>query len=136
MVDTALFSRAERKAEDLAGRQAGKADLRLLFELLQIVLTDLGVEDVPVDEHRSALMPFLKDRTPAPMGEVHEPDGHRVGDEDGDEERAEQAAHRDRPGLDDLGHIGDRLHRSEEHTSELQSIMRISYAVSCLKKKK
>src|SRR3546814_10669328 len=102
MVDTALFSRAERKAEDLAGRQAGKADLRLLFELLQIVLTDLGVEDVPVDEHRSALMPFLKDRTPAPMGEVHEPDGHR----------------------------------SEEHTSELQSLMRISYAVFCLKKNK
>src|SRR3546814_7837971 len=26
--------------------------------------------------------------------------------------------------------------RSEEHTSELQSLMRISYAVSCLKKKK
>src|SRR3546814_4924864 len=29
---------------------------------------------------------------------------------------------------------GDR--RSEEHTSELQSLMRISYAVFCLKKKK
>src|SRR3546814_3118122 len=31
-----------------------------------------------------------------------------------------------------------RLHvlRSEEHTSELQSLMRISYAVFCLKKKK
>src|SRR3546814_6839234 len=28
------------------------------------------------------------------------------------------------------------LHRSEEHTSELQSLMRISYAVFCLKKKK
>src|SRR3546814_1149309 len=28
-----------------------------------------------------------------------------------------------------------RLHRSEEHTSELQSLMRISYAVFCLKKK-
>src|SRR3546814_5953036 len=28
------------------------------------------------------------------------------------------------------------LLRSEEHTSELQSLMRISYAVSCLKKKK
>src|SRR3546814_1963654 len=27
------------------------------------------------------------------------------------------------------------LHRSEEHTSELQSLMRISYAVFCLKKK-
>src|SRR3546814_3029440 len=29
-----------------------------------------------------------------------------------------------------------RLHRSEEHTSELQSLMRISYAVFCLKKNK
>src|SRR3546814_1919493 len=29
-----------------------------------------------------------------------------------------------------------RLRRSEEHTSELQSLMRISYAVFCLKKKK
>src|SRR3546814_19501283 len=29
-----------------------------------------------------------------------------------------------------------RTHRSEEHTSELQSLMRISYAVFCLKKKK
>src|SRR3546814_3361757 len=29
-----------------------------------------------------------------------------------------------------------RLPRSEEHTSELQSLMRISYAVFCLKKKK
>src|SRR3546814_4379957 len=28
-----------------------------------------------------------------------------------------------------------RLTRSEEHTSELQSLMRISYAVFCLKKK-
>src|SRR3546814_10437942 len=31
--------------------------------------------------------------------------------------------------------VGLRL-RSEEHTSELQSLMRISYAVFCLKKKK
>src|SRR3546814_20722786 len=30
----------------------------------------------------------------------------------------------------------DRRRRSEEHTSELQSLMRISYAVFCLKKKK
>src|SRR3546814_4712244 len=30
----------------------------------------------------------------------------------------------------------DRSARSEEHTSELQSLMRISYAVFCLKKKK
>src|SRR3546814_1018392 len=33
--------------------------------------------------------------------------------------------------------LGDEDHlRSEEHTSELQSLMRISYAVFCLKKKK
>src|SRR3546814_2731350 len=36
------------------------------------------------------------------------------------------------------GGVGHKLHhlRSEEHTSELQSLMRISYAVFCLKKKK
>src|SRR3546814_3469462 len=33
------------------------------------------------------------------------------------------------------GHQHER-DRSEEHTSELQSLMRISYAVFCLKKKK
>src|SRR3546814_10843632 len=31
---------------------------------------------------------------------------------------------------------GDALMRSEEHTSELQSLMRISYAVFCLQNKK
>src|SRR3546814_4213630 len=46
----------------------------------------------------------------------------------------------ERSGADDqavarrLGQAGAR--RSEEHTSELQSLMRISYAVFCLKKKK
>src|SRR3546814_1881644 len=46
----------------------------------------------------------------------------------------------DFPGVHDL--LGNGLHscfrnavRSEEHTSELQSLMRISYAVFCLKKK-
>src|SRR3546814_9230136 len=35
----------------------------------------------------------------------------------------------------DAGAQLDRRARSEEHTSELQSLMRISYAVFCLKKK-
>src|SRR3546814_8588807 len=35
-----------------------------------------------------------------------------------------------------LGYILDLRSRSEEHTSELQSLMRISYAVFCLKKNK
>src|SRR3546814_1633176 len=56
---------------------------------------------------------------------VHHPDrrlpdsgGHPVGESD---RRADPAAD---------------VRRSEEHTSELQSLMRISYAVFCLKKKK
>src|SRR3546814_2325221 len=39
-------------------------------------------------------------------------------------------------GLVGYGELVIVKHRSEEHTSELQSLMRISYAVFCLKKKK
>src|SRR3546814_5553882 len=54
---------------------------------------------------------------------------------------ADAADHRAGDGADNLLRVeisrveqgGDR---SEEHTSELQSLMRISYAVFCLKKKK
>src|SRR3546814_2864578 len=43
----------------------------------------------------------------------------------------------DEPSLDAIRRPGERHRdRSEEHTSELQSLMRISYAVFCLKKKK
>src|SRR3546814_4771193 len=38
-------------------------------------------------------------------------------------------------GLDEGAHVEASGPRSEEHTSELQSLMRISYAVFCLKKK-
>src|SRR3546814_5330030 len=38
------------------------------------------------------------------------------------------------PGIRPVANKDDQ--RSEEHTSELQSLMRISYAVFCLKKKK
>src|SRR3546814_13703368 len=34
-----------------------------------------------------------------------------------------------------IANLGFSVSRSEEHTSELQSLMRISYAVFCLKKK-
>src|SRR3546814_7566604 len=62
--------------------------------------------------------------------------GDGPADEGGDE-------HADEASLP-LGHLVDRrgcrrceeVLRSEEHTSELQSLMRISYAVFCLKKKK
>src|SRR3546814_1160382 len=39
-------------------------------------------------------------------------------------------------GIEDYLEIKYLCIRSEEHTSELQSLMRISYAVFCLKKKK
>src|SRR3546814_1034566 len=42
----------------------------------------------------------------------------------------------DHGGSDKTAGIAGRRLRSEEHTSELQSLMRISYAVFCLKKKK
>src|SRR3546814_14741643 len=48
-----------------------------------------------------------------------------------------EAVHRLAPGPERVFRVGLALgHRSEEHTSELQSLMRISYAVFCLKKKK
>src|SRR3546814_5814301 len=61
-------------------------------------------------------------------------------------ERCQMECH-EVPGFDQLrpyaasavggeGRIIGGLARSEEHTSELQSLMRISYAVFCLKKKK
>src|SRR3546814_9973833 len=49
--------------------------------------------------------------------------------------RAGSPAHLDgRCGAEDL-FLAPAWSRSEEHTSELQSLMRISYAVFCLKKK-
>src|SRR3546814_3457327 len=39
-------------------------------------------------------------------------------------------------GIETKAVLGYEGKRSEEHTSELQSLMRISYAVFCLKKKK
>src|SRR3546814_2042362 len=62
--------------------------------------------------------------------------GERVSEVGGRIDLAHPLAAAARDGLDqhriaDLG----CLFRSEEHTSELQSLMRISYAVLCLKKK-
>src|SRR3546814_7870578 len=58
--------------------------------------------------------------------------GERGGNADHDRLHAfDLARHRPRPAGG-----ADQPLRSEEHTSELQSLMRISYAVFCLKKKK
>src|SRR3546814_2569842 len=82
-----------------------------------------------------------------------QPLDHRRPDEEGDGERrdhraaaakgevAEQVEQRDAVGERDeqvVEHAArvPTVRRSEEHTSELQSLMRISYAVFCLTKKK
>src|SRR3546814_5856311 len=57
-------------------------------------------------------------------------DAHRGGERDLAGPHLEPAWHRVA-----LAEAGQADHRSEEHTSELQSLMRISYAVFCLKKK-
>src|SRR3546814_4433663 len=59
----------------------------------------------------------------------------------GEESYSGGSALRERPSGTSLTHViamtlSVILCRSEEHTSELQSLMRISYAVFCLKKKK
>src|SRR3546814_5910415 len=80
-----------------------------------------------------------------------------VGDDRGDDVDAAGAALQHFPGPAVAGHAGEDIigegfrrvvggghraraepdqPRSEEHTSELQSLMRISYAVLCLKKKR
>src|SRR3546814_10507674 len=65
--------------------------------------------------------------------------GHRIA-RDAAPEALEVACDRVFDALAQEIHIGDdevavNVDRSEEHTSELQSLMRISYAVFCLKKK-
>src|SRR3546814_3795510 len=60
---------------------------------------------------------------------------HQLRDEEGDDGQGHEQPHRA-----DVAHAAAcevlAGERSEEHTSELQSLMRISYAVSCLTKKK
>src|SRR3546814_6780527 len=73
-----------------------------------------------VDRHRLVAAPSVA------RNDRHQPDQARrpVGDLGADRLRL----------CDDALLLGRQL-RSEEHTSELQSLMRISYAVFCLKKK-
>src|SRR3546814_8210279 len=72
---------------------------------------------------------------------VVEPGRHPRRHFDGDRADHHAVSTRSEQALDvgALAHATAGLHaqpRSEEHTSELQSLMRISYAVFCLKKKK
>src|SRR3546814_3234197 len=75
-----------------------------------------------------------------PLGAAHGDDGaaHRAGGRLDVRRRCRARRSPVRPRLHDRVVPAAPAHgyRSEEHTSELQSLMRISYAVFCLKKKK
>src|SRR3546814_3539620 len=69
-------------------------------------------------------------RWPLPRGSFLPPQRHP-----GDAAAAARPAQRYRRARRPFRRGGEGAERSEEHTSELQSLMRISYAVFCLKKK-
>src|SRR3546814_3389827 len=98
-----------------------------------------GRFDPELFQHRADLWPAAVDDDPV--------DADRLQQHDilGEVALRLRVAHRVAAIFDDEGlagvalEIGQRLDqrfRSEEHTSELQSLLRISYAVFCLKKKK
>src|SRR3546814_4736078 len=88
-----------------------------------------------LQQHRLAVRRRPSALAPPPrhVGELEADHAPAVGGEAGGEEAHEGCVHR-RAGAVGEGE-GERRRRSEEHTSELQSLMRISYAVFCLKKK-
>src|SRR3546814_8920145 len=69
---------------------------------------------------------MIETRTPMPMARNHERPSRSCA----------MVAHSVPAGPQQVQPPSSDVPRSEEHTSELQSLMRISYAVFCLKKKK
>src|SRR3546814_4243770 len=105
--------------------------MRSLMERLYLFIFFLMIRRPPRSTRTDTLFPYTtlcRSRHPRPCtGPRHRGDLRRPA----------------RPGLGRHSAQGDRgrdqdrgRHRSEEHTSELQSLMRISYAVFCLKKKR
>src|SRR3546814_6274528 len=97
-----------------AGGQAVDPQLRPRPALSDHPRVPDGVTRLRRESHYSRAMTVTTRFAPAPTGNLH------VGN-------VRTALH---------NWLWARKHRSEEHTSELQSLMRISYAVFCLKKKK
>src|SRR3546814_4964531 len=84
----------------------------------------------------------LGEQRRVPVGDAGAADGALLGEDlacrlvdRGDAELAERIQHRRLAAARRAGQHEVVVHRSEEHTSELQSLMRISYAVFCLNKK-
>src|SRR3546814_1129113 len=78
------------------------------------------------------LVPSAADAVGRTLGRAPAPAAGGLERTDDHEGRQEHDEHPEGAGQDQRDEAEDR---SEEHTSELQSLMRISYAVFCLKKK-
>src|SRR3546814_4134543 len=78
----------------------------------------------------------LADRVePEQPGRVEAQPPNRIGAPDEEARRDEKHHQRDGEQIEAVQEAQGEEARSEEHTSELQSLMRISYDVFCLKKK-
>src|SRR3546814_8235731 len=137
------LSELDGKGYTVSCRHAGVARLR--FRLVAHIDPVIFVENVfPEDNHLPAaaiLIPRAQVHQAVRvrlvgMGNARQEDGgrrHRIGE-------AVSADNGVLAGLSMNGRTQDGFaigtYRTEEHTSELQSLMRISYAVFCLKKKK
>src|SRR3546814_3089805 len=125
---TTLFRSLESAREALARRDVGAHGPALDAAKLDAALLRM-IEAVDDVQHRGL------------AGAVRPDDRQNLvlADRKGDVAERLHAAERERDVVDLEDRLADMLRavgRSEEHTSELQSLMRISYAVFCLKKKK
>src|SRR3546814_9813072 len=102
----------------------GELDRRLGGRLRRVVEPDLAIAAGEGDG-------------PGPPDKPATDNGNRSFHTHGSSQRFDIAAHADRLArcCRPKASTGTSRYRSEEHTSELQSLMRISYAVFCLKKK-
>src|SRR3546814_10210274 len=109
-----------------------------IFVFKQKTAYELRISDWSSDVCSSDLRRGLRPHRPRPVPAPPARRPRRGGGERGVHPR--HRPHSRRPdrkgGAAALPARGNRADRSEEHTSELQSLMRISYAVFCLKNKK
>src|SRR3546814_1389067 len=99
-------------------------------DLDDIAITGLDREGARIGRHDEARA------APAQQGVAFTPVDHHLDPAVGVESHQRSIGQRETPDISMTRRIGLGSGRSEEHTSELQSLMRISYAVCCLKKKK
>src|SRR3546814_3022528 len=116
---SALFHRADQRVEEVLRSARGRDDLH------RPAPGDAGISDRPELARIGVQRELVQDASATLAGLRVRVRTHRM----------------DAPIVGKAQHIGRMLflriehHRSEEHTSELQSLMRISYAVFCLNKK-